>query len=340
MRMNRFVSALVVGVLMSFATIGSVASAADMTLTKAPPPPPPPPLLDIHGFVDVMFLNDYITPRGLLVTNTGLTTQILSGLSLDLYKDKGGWLNDVSLTGGVWNDLWSDQHDHAVGPWNEFDWFVDLAFKFAKDWSFGVQYIDFVPPAADLITSFPATEHNIEFRLLYDDTGWGWPIPLHPYVKLFYAIAGPSTVVLGDRGDTFDVELGIVPTLDTSKFTGMPLVFTAPTWVTVGPTSYWNRNDGTTNFCGALSNSPCGLSNAGVFTTGLQAQLALDSIVPKRLGSWYVKAGARYYYIINQALLAAQEFTGSAGGASNVLGIYPDAHRDIGLIYAGLGFDF
>lgn len=339
MRTYQLTSAIAATALFSCVASASIASAADLMPVKAPPPPPEIPL-DIHGFVDVTFLNDYITPRGLLVTNTGLTTQILSGLSLDLYKDKAGWLNDISVVGGVWNDLWSDQHDKAVGPWNEFDWFVGVNFVFAKDWTFGVQYIDFVPPAADLATSFPATEHNMEFSLDYDDTGWGWPIALHPYVKLFYAISGPSTVVLGDKGDTFDVELGIVPTLDTQKFTGIPLVLTAPTWITVGPTSYWNRNDGTTNACGALSSSPCALSNAGVFTTGLNGKLALDAVVPKRLGKWYVKAGARYYYIINDALLAAQEFTGSAGGASGVIGTYPNAHRDIGLIYAGLGFDF
>ena len=62
----------------------------------------------------------------------------------------------------------------------------------------------------------------------------------------------------------------------------------------------------------------------------------LDSIVPKRLGSWYVKAGARYYHIINDALLAAQEFTGSTG----VPATFPNAHRDIGVVYAGMGFGF
>jgi hypothetical protein len=338
MRMSQLGPVFALGAFMSLAVGGSIASAADMPV-KAPPPPPAIPL-DIHGFVDVTFLNDYITPRGLLVTNTGLTTQILSGLSLDLYKDKGGFINDISFTGGVWNDLWSEQHDHAVGPWNEFDWFVGTNVIFAQNWNFGVQYIDFIPPAADLATSFPATEHNIEFSLSYDDTSWGWLIPIHPYAKLFYAISGPSTVVLGDQGGTYDVELGIVPTFDTMKYTGMPLVLTAPTWVTVGPSSYWNRNNAGTSVCGALSSSPCALSNAGVFTTGLNAKLALDSIVPKRLGSWYVKAGAAYYYIINQALLGAQEFTGSAGGASGVFGTYPNSHRDIGVIYAGLGFHF
>jgi hypothetical protein len=211
---------------------------------------------------------------------------------------------------------------------------------FAQNWTFGLQYIEFIPPAADLATSFPSIEHNMEFSLSYDDTGWGWPIPIHPYVKLFYELNGPSTVVLGKKGGTYDVEIGIVPTLNTQKFTGLPLVLTAPTWVTVGPSTYWNKNDGTTNVCGTLSSSPCALSNAGVFATGLQGKLALDAIVPKRLGSWYVKAGARYYHIINDALLAAQEFTGSAGGSSGVIGTFPGAHREVGVVYAGAGLGF
>jgi hypothetical protein len=316
------------------------AVAADMMPLKVKAPPPPAEQLDVHGFADVTFLNDYITPRGLLVTNTGLTSQILAGLVLDLYKDKKGFINDVSLTGGVWSDYWSAQHDVHVGDWNEFDWFVAANVVFAQNWTFGAQYIEFVPPAADLATSFPAIEHNVELSLSYDDTGWGWPIPIHPYVKLFYEISGPSTVVLGKRGSTYDVEIGVVPTYDAKKATGLPLVITAPTWITVGPSDYWNKNDGTTNFCGTLSSSPCSLSNAGVVTTGLQGKLAIDSIIPKRLGSWYVKAGARYYHIINDALLAAQEFTGSAGGASNFAGTFPKSHREVGVAFVGTGFSF
>jgi hypothetical protein len=340
MRMKQFASAIAVGALLSWSAGGSTASAADLIPVKAPPPAPLADQLDVHGFFDVTFLNDYITPRGLLVTDTGLTTQILSGLVLDVYKDKSGWINDISFNGGFWTDLWSAQNDKAVGPWNEFDWFVGVNVVFAKNWNFGVQYVDFIPPAADLSTSFPATEHNIEFSLSYDDTGWGWPVPLHPYAKLWYEISGPSVVVLGNRGGTYDVELGIVPTFDTSKYTGLPLVFTTPTWVTVGPTNFWNSNNGTTNFCGATNRQACALSNAGVFTTGVEGKLALTSVVPKRLGNWYVKGGVRYYYIINNALLAAQELTGSAGGAANVTGTYTSAHRDIGLVYAGLGFNF
>jgi hypothetical protein len=335
---TRLASALAITAALSLGGTVSAAFAADMPV-KAPKAPPSVPL-DIHFFSDVTFLNDYITPRGLLVHNTGLASQVLAGIALDLYKDKAGFINDISISGGMWSDYWSEQHDAHVGAWNEFDWFAGVNVAFAQNWMFGAQYIEFVPPAADLATSFPAIEHNVEFSLAYDDTGWGFPIPLHPYVKLFYAISGPSTVVLGDQGSTYDVELGIVPTFDAKKATGVPVVFTAPTWVTVGPTSYWNKNDGTTNVCGTLSNMPCALSNAGVFTTGLQAKLALDGVVPKRFGNWYVKAGGRYYHVINDALLAAQQFTGAAGGSSGVFGTFPNAHRDVGVGYAGFGFGF
>jgi len=331
------VAAGVVGLAMACA--GSGVLAADLPL-KAPAAPPPPPPLDIHGFFDLSFKNDYITPRGLLVTNTGLTTQALMGLVFDLYKDKSGFLNDVSFYGGVWNDLWSEQHDPHVGAWNEFDWFVGVDFMFAQDWKFGVQYIEFIPPANDLATSFPSVERNVEFSLAYDDTHWGMPIAFHPYVKLFYAASGPSTVVLGDKGDTYDVELGVVPRLDLKPYTGVPITLLAPTWVTVGPSSYWNRNDGTTNFCGQLSNQPCALSNAGVVSTGLTGKMPIDFIIPARLGNWYVDAGFQYYHIINDALLAAQIFTGAAGGASNVLGNFPSSHQDIVVGFAGLGMTF
>ena len=152
------------GLAAAVSIVASAASAADLPL-KAPAAPPPPPPLDIHGFFDLSFKNDYITPRGLLVTNTGLTTQALMGLVFDLYKDKSGFLNDVSFYGGVWNDLWSEQHDPHVGAWNEFDWFVGVDFMFAQDWKFGVQYIEFIPPANDLATSFPSVERNVEFSL-------------------------------------------------------------------------------------------------------------------------------------------------------------------------------
>src|SRR5207302_984610 len=117
-----------------------------------------------------------------------------------------------------------------VGPWNEFDWFAGVKIGFAQNWTFGVEYIEFIPPAASFITSFPRPERNVEFTLAYDDTSWGWPISIHPHVKFFWAAEGPSTVVLGKGGDIYYFELGITPTLDLRKYGGTPVTLTAPTW--------------------------------------------------------------------------------------------------------------
>ena len=240
-----------------------IASAADMMPLKAKAPPPPEPL-DIHGFVDVTFLNDYITPRGLLVTNTGLTTQILAGLVLDLYKDKSGFINDISVNGGVWSDLWSEQHDPHVGPWNEFDWWVGTSVTFAQNWTWGVQYIEFIPPAADLMTSFPGDRAQRRVQPLLRRLQLGLA---HSDSSLRQAVLCDFGTVhgrLGRQGQYLRRRARNVPTYDARKVSGMPLVFTSPTWVTVGPSSYWNKNDGTTNVCGPTSTSPCALSNTGV----------------------------------------------------------------------------
>jgi hypothetical protein len=59
----------------------------------------------IHGFDDLLFKNDYITPRGLFVTNKGLTIQMLNGFMAPVYQSGSGPINDVSLVAGIWNDF-------------------------------------------------------------------------------------------------------------------------------------------------------------------------------------------------------------------------------------------
>ena len=81
-----------------------------------------------------------------------------------------------------------------------------------------------------------------------------------------------------------------------------------------------------------LATTVCATSNAGVFSTGLTGKLALDA-VPARLGNWYVKAGFQYYHLINDSLLLAQTFTGTATS-------FATAHRDVLVGFAGFGFGF
>jgi hypothetical protein len=81
-----------------------------------------------------------------------------------------------------------------------------------------------------------------------------------------------------------------------------------------------------------LSTAPCELSSAGVFSTGLTAKVPL-AFIPKNLGNWYVKGGFQYYHLINDSLLLAQTFTGTATS-------FLTAHRDVVVGFGGIGFGF
>ena len=143
-------------------------------------------------------------------------------------------------------------------------------------------------------------------------------------------MSGDSTVVVGKRGNTFDVEIGMFPTLDLNKF-GLPAFLSAPTWVTVGPEEFWNGGHG------ALKCTTGSSSNFGVFSTGLQAKVPLK-FIPAGFGNWYARAGAQYYHLLNDNLLYAQTFTralpGPVGSPSS------SARRNIDVLFGALGFDF
>ncbi len=266
------------------------------------------PPLAIHGFNDLTVKNNYITPRGLLVSNDRFTTQILNGLVLNTYHNPATSLDDISLVAGIWNDIDSGQNSKTVGAWNEFDWFVGANFEFYKIWSLGVSYVAFLSPPG-----FFAAEHNLEFTLKFDDNGFLAPISLHPYTKLFYQFAGPSVVVTGKGAGTFYVELGAVPTLDLHPY-NVPATLTAPSWVSVGPSDFWG-----------------GGGNAGLVSTGLTGTWPLD-IVPKQYGNWNIHFGVQYYHLINDRLLLAQTLIGSAGTGPG--------HRDVVVGLGGFGVNF
>jgi hypothetical protein len=256
----------------------------------------------LHGFADLSVKNDYITPRGLHVTSDGTTIQFLNGLVLDFPQDPAGVVTDVSLAAGTWTDFNPGYKSPNTKGFNEFDWFVGATAKIGAKTTIGAQYVEFISPQ----NAFK-TEQNIEFSLAYDDQLK--PIALHPYVKLFWAMNGDSTVAVGKRGDTYDVEIGMSPSFDLHPY-NVPLVLSAPTWVTVGPKSFWGGDD-----------------NFGVFSTGLKASYALKT--PPAAGHWSVYAGYQYYHLINDRLVLAQSLINN--GLTD---------RNLHLFQAGIGLGF
>jgi len=330
MSLIRSASALVLGAALSIGAVGhsSVAVAADMPVKAKPVPVATPWVLDVHGYADLTFASTRVTGGGLLLYDHGYLTQLDTGLALDVYKDPNGFINSFTVFGGTWNEFW-DSPPASSRSWQEMDWWVGATVGFAKYWSLTVQHVQFNFP----IPSPPPTAYNYDLKLGFNDASFGLPVTFSPFVEVFYNAAGGSTVVFGKTDSTYRVTFGASPTINLAKATGIPLTLVVPTWVVIGPSDFWNRNDGTTSVCGSTGTAPCSLSNFGYVSTGLRGLLALDSVVPKRLGNWYVKGGFQYYHINNDALLAAQVAVGSASA-------FTAAQRDVVVGYGGLGFSF
>jgi hypothetical protein len=312
---------------LSAATYAPTASAADLPVKAKPVPVATPFVLDVHGYFDLTFASNRVTGGGLLLyPDRGVLTQANIGLGLDVYKDPTGFINLVTIYGGVWNEFW-DSPPPGGRSWQEMDWWIGVSTVFAKNFKFSAEHVQFNFPNA-----IP-TAYNYVFTLGYDDSHWGLPITFNPYISFFYNARGGSTVVFGKTEDTYRVTLGAVPTIPLQKATGIPLTFMFPTSITFAPEEFYNRNDGTTNVCGATGTLPCALDSLGHFTTGIVGKLGLDWFMPKRLGNWYVKAAGHYYHIYNEALLAAQVATGASVS-------FADAKRDIFLGTASVGFSF
>jgi hypothetical protein len=258
----------------------------------------------LHGFADVSLKNDYITPRGLVVTSHGSTIQALDGLVLDVPLDPKSIVPDISFVGGTWTD-WNPGYDQTrnAESFNEFDWFIEADAKIGKDWKASVNYGQFISPQKAF-----ATESNLEFALHFDDSAYLKAFSLQPYVKLFYAMSGGSTVVVGKAGGTYDVELGISPSLDLHRY-NVPVVLSVPTWVTVGPTEFWG-----------------GGGNAGVFSTGLKASYAIPA--PAAAGHWNVYAAYQYYNLVNSRLILAESLLNGK------------TDRNLSLFSVGVGLGF
>jgi hypothetical protein len=325
MRVKGFMVAMAFGAVLGAAVAIPDANAADLPVKARPPASPF--VLDVHGFFDVTVANTRVTGSGLYLYPRSALVQPSLGLTLDIYKDPGGTINSFSVFGGVWNEVWTDP-PVAGRHWQEMDWWAGFSIGFAKHWKFTAQHLEFHFPGGGAAI-------NDTFTLSFDDSFLGWAITFNPYINAFYTERGGSVVVFGKRRDAIRFDAGITPTYSFQKSHNIPLTISAPMSVAFGPSEFWNRNDGTTNVCGLLANAPCSLSNIGYYTVGLQAKLGLDSVIPKRLGSWYVKGGVQWYHIENEALLAAQTPLG-VGSVAN----FASAKRDIAVWSASTGFSF
>ena len=242
---------------------------------------------NIHGFFNSPFKTAYVTPRGLVVQDKGVVWQPIVGLVIPIGDI--GPIKGLTFVGGIWNsvDSYEASANPQTGPWDEMDTFASFSGGIGGGVSLNLTYGEWnSPPHAFTV------EHNIDLKISYDDSKmWGNSgLSLNPYVDLWWAVSGSSTVILGRHGGTGYIEPGIVPTYTVKGIPDYPLTFTVPMYFSFGPSTYWDAH------------STYGHSDFGLTSISANVSMPL-SFIPARYGHWHADAGVTYDYLINTALL-------------------------------------
>jgi hypothetical protein len=268
------------------------------------PAPAVPPQDDthVHFLFKLEMGNAYITPRGMIVHNDGMAFQPLFLTFIDLYKGTG-FINNVKLIGGVWNDIsTSGVSEHAPfnstpkTNWVEVDPIAGLSFGLGKHFTLDVTYTAFAMQILDIGTS-----QHLETKLSFDDSEYLGAWAMHPYFSYWQELENKATAadvpqaVLGvsalsgkhsQPGSSYYFEFGIAPSY-TFKNAGN-LKVEAPCRVLFPDSRFYGEYYGKS-------------STVGLFELGMKATLPM-AWMPKGYGHWSTYAGFKYQYYVDKNL--------------------------------------
>ncbi len=292
---------------------------------KAPPPPPAPPPSWWSGFVEFDYESFLINPQGqALIPHSSETA--LAGVDLALYKDKSGFINSVTAGALVATD-WSGSFSGywaglpTPGPSDDgvlFDtvFLLTQSVTFGQYWTLGNTFANVysndvvaAAPGATYFHGFGFLQFD-EIKLSLNDSFTGWPITFNPYVSFYYEWPGGSGqepacfTCQNNAGDWF---VGMTPTVNLEKYWGIPVTLKAPTYVTLGSTSFWGT--------GLAPGSGASNGSVGLFTSGLTAVIPLK-FMPATYGHWFLKGGFQWYDVVNNALQGDNAFSVCGAGVT------------------------
>jgi hypothetical protein len=300
----------------------SLPLAAEEAKTINPTPPS-----RVHFLADVEFANEYLTPRGLIVVNKGLTIQPLVLGFVNVYKGDS-FINDVTLVPGIWADFataksgprpgfaYSQNFNPATGTYslvqstylNEVDPIFGVTTTFAKNYTLGVTYTAFISQNG----SFPTSQH-LETKLSMNDTDYLKAFALHPAVIYWQELRNKATVgPIAGHGPSGYFDLGIAPSYTFEKYS---LKLEAPIRTLI-----------------PIDNRFYGRSGIGLYEVGGKATVPL-SFMPQEYGSWSFHVGVKYMRFLNQGLIDQNNsgFLAEAPGSNK---------KDTVQVYAGISAFF
>lgn len=258
----------------------------------------PPPPSRVNLLMNFEFSDKYLTPRGMIVHEKGLTFQhLLLGL-VNVYKGDS-FINDVTLVPGIWNDFSTDGLPNSNGDgdtgWIEIDPIAGISTTFAKNWKLDVTYTAFNMQ----VLGIPFSQH-LETKLSFDDSKYLKHFALHPYFLYWQELQNKATaaqvpyaVFLGESGPgpSHYFELGVAPSY---TFENIGLKFEAPCRVLLPDDRFYGEyyDDAST---------------VGLYELGLKGSIPIKCM-PKGYGNWSFHAGFKYMKFVDENLQGMQEF--------------------------------
>ena len=269
----------------------------------------------VNALMNFEFSDKYLTPRGMIVHDDGLTFQQLTLGLFNLYKGDS-FINDVTLVGGVWNDFSTEGvSEHAPfgsNPkthWVEIDPIAGVSLGIAKGLTLSVTYTAFNMEILDIGTS-----QHLETKLAFDDSPYLKGFALHPYFLYWQeldekatAARVPYIVFRGEPGpdSSYYFELGIAPSY---TFKNIGLKLEAPIRALFPDSDFYGEYYAES-------------STLGLYEVGLKASIPLK-FMPEGYGNWGFHAGFRYMSFEDDNLAGMQEFNAPGEATSDASQIY------------------
>ena len=317
---------------MTVANVHADAANAASGASSAPPasnataPAPSAPKTDMLFNLDVA--NQYVTPRGMMVRNQGVTFQPLILGFVNAYGGGDGFINSVTLVGGMWNDIGTSDvsingspHSSPGTAWTEIDPIGGFSVGFLKNFTLDVTATAFVEQIEDIGTSA-----HMDFKLSYNDTsvinldGFGF----HPYVEFWQEVSGKATdAQLPDKlykegyynvapsnqkylapGESFYIQTGIDPTyvLKNGIKLEAPVDFLLPNQRFYG--QYYGPS-----------------STLGIWSVGGKVTVPMN-FMPEGYGHWGFHFGAKYMYFEDNNLYNLNYFNDPGHPVRNTCLLY------------------
>lgn len=168
----------------------------------------------VHALVNVEFSDKYLTPRGMIVQDHGLTTQLLMLAFVNVYNGApSDFVNSVTVIPGFWNDYATTpvpEHLSAGSrgtDWIEIDPILGVELGLGKSFKLDVTYTEFAMQILDIGTS-----QHLETKLAYDDSGALGAFALHPYVSFWRELQGKATAAANfNVPSSYYFDVGIDP---------------------------------------------------------------------------------------------------------------------------------